>query len=86
MPAFLLQGGQTMKMNNKLYDILKWLSLVALDAIGIGYKGIATIWGLPFAEEIHSTCSVLSLMIGTLIGVSSATYYMQKRSDEKCRH
>lgn len=70
-----------MKLNNKLYDILKWLSLVALDAIGIGYKGLAVIWGWPYGEEILSTCSVLSVLIGALIGVSSAAYYSQKEED-----
>lgn len=72
-----------MKMNNKLYDILKWLSLVALDAIGIGYKGLASIWGLPYGEEILATCSVISILIGALIGVSSAAYYAQREEVEK---
>ena len=61
-------------MSNKLYDVLKWVALVALDAIGLFYKTIATIWSLPLGDEVLATCAALSLLIGTLIGVSSAQY------------
>lgn len=60
--------------NSKLYDILKWVSLTALDALGLLYSTVAAIWGLPFGDEVLKTCAALSLCIGTLIGVSSARY------------
>lgn len=63
-----------MKMSNNTYDILKWLALVALDAIGVFYKAVATIWGLPLGDEVLATCAALSLFIGTLIGISSTQY------------
>lgn len=59
---------------NKVYDILKWVALVALDAVGIFYKTIATIWSLPLGDEVLSTCAALSVLVGALIGVSSANY------------
>lgn len=37
-----------MKLNDKVYNVLKWLALIFFDAIGIFYKTIATIWNLPF--------------------------------------
>ena len=63
-----------MIMSNKLYDVLKWVALVALDAVGLFYKTVATIWSLPLGDEVLATCAALSLLIGTLIGVSSAQY------------
>lgn len=63
-----------MKLNNKVYDILKWIALIALDAVGVAYKAIASIWGLPLGDEIMQTCACLSVLIGTLIGISSANY------------
>ena len=63
-----------MKMSNKVYDILKWVALIALDALGVFYKAIATIWGLPFGDEVLATCAALSMLLGTLIGVSNAQY------------
>lgn len=63
-----------MKMSNKVYDILKWVALIALDAIGLFYSTVATIWGLPFGDAVLATCTALSVLLGTLIGVSSAQY------------
>lgn len=63
-----------MQMSNKMYDILKWVALIALDAVGLFYKTIATIWGLPMGDEIMATCASLSVFIGALIGLSSAQY------------
>ena len=61
-------------MSNKMYDVLKWIALVALDAIGVFYKTMGGIWGLPFGDEVLATCAALSLLLGALIGVSSAQY------------
>ena len=63
-----------MKMSNKIYDVLKWVSLVALDAVGIFYSTISNIWSFPFGDEVLKTCAALSLLVGTLIGISSSNY------------
>lgn len=67
-----------MKLNDKVYDVLKWLALIALNAIGVLYKTLATIWGWPFGEEILTTCAALALFIGTLLGISTAEYNKSK--------
>lgn len=61
-------------MSNRLYDILKWVSLVALDAIGLFYQTVATIWALPYGDEVLNTCVALSVLIGTLIGIKGMNY------------
>lgn len=61
-------------MSNKMYDVLKWVALVALDAIGVAYNGLSAVWGLPYGTEVQTTCTILSVLIGTLIGVAGATY------------
>ena len=61
-------------MSNKVYDVLKWVALVALDAVGVFYNGISKIWGLPCGDEVLETCTALSMFLGAIIGVSSATY------------
>ena len=68
-----------MKMSNRVYDILKWISLVALDALGLFYSTMSSVWGLPFGDKILETCAALSLLLGTLIGVSSAKYHKDKQ-------
>ena len=70
-----------MKMSNKVYDVLKWLALVAFDAVGYFYQEIAGVWSLPFGDEVLKTCVALSILIGALIGVSSARY--KKNGEDK---
>ena len=61
-------------MSNKLYDVLKWIALVALDAVGLFYSTIASIWGLPYGDQVLETCVALSVLLGTLVGVSSVQH------------
>lgn len=61
-------------ISNKAYDILKWVALIALDALGVCYKTLAAIWGWPFGDEVLATCTAISLCIGALLGISTAQY------------
>ena len=61
-------------MSNKLYDVLKWIALVALDAVGLFYSTIAGIWGLPYGDQVLETCVAMSLLLGALVGVSATQY------------
>ena len=60
--------------NSKIYDVLKYLALIVFNALGVFYKTIATIWKLPYENEVALTCSAIALFIGTLIGISSYNY------------
>ena len=72
-----------MKLSNKTYDVLKWIALVALNAVGVCYKTLSLIWSLPCGEEVMATCAALALCIGALIGVSAAQYRADKVADEE---
>ncbi len=64
-----------MKMSNKVYDVLKWIALVCLPAIGTLYFALAGIWGFPYAEQIVGTITAVDTFLGVLLGVSSASYH-----------
>lgn len=63
-----------MKLPDNVYEVLKWLSCIALDAIGLLYKTLADIWSLPYGEPVYDTCVAISVCIGVLIGVSTYNY------------
>lgn len=67
-----------MKLKNKVYDVLKYISLIFLDALGVLYKGLAEVWNLPYETEVMTTCTLISIFIGTLIGISSYNYNKNK--------
>lgn len=69
-------------MSNKLYDVLKWIAMVVLPAIGTLYFALAGIWGFPYGEEIVGTITAVDTCLGVLLGISSA-HYSKLRTDSK---
>lgn len=61
-------------MSNKLYDVLKWIAMYLLPALGTFYFAIAGIWGLPYGEEIVGTLTAVDTFLGVILGISSANY------------
>ena len=64
-----------MKLPDKLYDVLKWVVLICIPAVATFYVACAGIWNWPYANEISKTANALCILIGALIGISSAEYY-----------
>lgn len=63
-----------MKLNNKVYELLKWLSCIALHALGCFYFTLSETWGLPYGEQVQATLNALGTFIGILIGISTYQY------------
>ena len=61
-------------MQNKAYDILKWVALIALPATSALYVTLAALWNLPHATEVAGTIAAVGTFLGVLLGVSSAKY------------
>jgi hypothetical protein len=59
-----------MILPDKVYNVLKWVCLIALPAFAVFYAVIAKIWGLPYEAEIPATINAVAVLIGALIGVS----------------
>ena len=58
-----------------MYDVLKWIAMVVLPAIGTLYFALAGIWGFPYAEEIVGTITAIDTFMGVLLKISSNNYY-----------
>lgn len=63
-----------MKLTNKAYDILKWIAMIVLPALGTFYFTIAGIWGLPYGEQVVGTITALVTALGTILKISTAKY------------
>jgi len=63
-----------MKMSNKVYDVLKYIALIVLPALGTFYFAIAKIWGFPYASEIVGTISAVDALLGALLKISTDNY------------
>lgn len=67
-----------MELSNKTYDVLKWIAMIALPALGTLYFALAGIWGLPYGEQVVGTITALDTCLGALLGISSASYKADK--------
>ena len=63
-----------MKMNNKTYDALKYIAQYVLPGLGTLYFALASIWGLPYGEQIVGTITAVDTFLGLLLGISTSNY------------
>ena len=69
-----------LQFNDKVYDILKWLCLIALPALSVLYSALAGVWGWGYTEQVTTTISAIALFIGALIGVSTSSYNKESKN------
>lgn len=63
-----------MKMSNKVYDVLKWIAMYFLPAIGTLYFALSGIWNLPYGEQVVGTITAIDTFLGVILGISTAQY------------
>jgi hypothetical protein len=66
-------------VSNKAYNIIKWIVVIVLPALGTLYFALAGIWGLPYGEEIVGTITAIDTFLGAVMMISTAQY--NKRVD-----
>lgn len=71
MKEYFLPGG--------LYQILKWVGLIACPAVATFIGAVLPAWGIPNVDAIVLTLNSAGVLIGALIGVSAAT---SKQADD----
>ena len=59
---------------NKLYDVLKWVAIIALPALAVFVTTVFPVWNIPLAEPISTTIMAVDVLLGALLGVSTAKY------------
>lgn len=67
-----------MFLNNSWYNALKWVAQILLPAVATLYFALASIWGLPYAEQIVGTITAIDTFLGILLGISTSAYNKAK--------
>ena len=75
-------GGNDMILNNKVYDILKFVALIVLPALGTLYFTLSGIWSLPYGQEVVGTLTAIDTFLGALLGISANRYNQQNAKDD----
>lgn len=63
-----------MKLDNKVYDILKEVALIVLPALAVLYATLGDIWGLPYVAEIPATIMGIDTFLGAVLHISTKNY------------
>ena len=69
-------------MSDKVYDILKWIALYLLPAVGTLYFALAGIWNFPYGEQVVGTITAVDTFLGVILGISSAKYEQGKVEED----
>ena len=63
-----------MKLSNKVYDVLKWIAMYLLPAVGTLYFALSGIGAFPYGEQVVGTITAVDTFLGVILGISTATY------------
>ena len=69
-----------MKMNNKTYDILKYIALYVMPALATLILTLGGIWSIPHTEAIAATITALDTFLGAILGISSKLYAKEQEN------
>lgn len=63
-------AGVTIRMSNKVYDVLKLVATTILPAISALYIGLSHIWGFGFGEQVDETIQLIIVTINAILGLA----------------
>ncbi len=60
--------------SNRVYDVLKFVAMVLLPALGTLYYTIAATTNLPYGEEVVGVIVAVDTFLGVVLGISTQKY------------
>ena len=72
-----------MKIPSKWYDVLKYVSMIALPAICCFLSTIGDIWGIGLMPKVVATIMALGTLLGALLQISTNKYWKEKQNESE---
>ena len=69
-------------MNDRVYDTLKAVGLVAVPVIAF-VTALINIWGIPYGDQIVATLAAVDVLIGAIVTVAKGQYDRKKAKIEE---
>lgn len=63
-----------MKLSNKMYDVLSNTVKLVLPAIGTLYFTIASVWELPYGDQVVGSLAALATFFGVILVVAKKAW------------
>ena len=68
-----------MKLNDKVYDILKYVALIGIPAVLNFYGVVGATLSIPYTQEVLTIGAAFDTMLGTLLGISNANFKRENK-------
>lgn len=65
-------------LNNKVYDVLKWITLVLLPALTTLVGVILNCFNVGCTDIVLTIMTAVTTFMGAILGISSNNYYKNK--------
>lgn len=72
-----------MKLSNKVYDVLVYITRYVLPGLGTLYFALSQIWGLPYGEQVVGSLAAISSFLAVILGISSYSYNKGVESNDQ---
>lgn len=66
-------------MSNKVYDVLKWITLIFLPALITFYGVIGNTCNIPYTKVVLTIATAFTTFLGTCIGISNYNYKKENK-------
>lgn len=70
-------------LNDKIYNVLKWMTIICIPALTVAYVGLAAVWAWPYADKVAKTSAVICTLLGSLLGISTIQYNKENPETEE---
>lgn len=68
-----------MKLNNRVYDLLKWITIIFLPALTTFVGVILKVFNVECADLVLTIMVAFTTFLGTILGISNYTYNKEKK-------
>lgn len=62
------------QLSDKTYDVLSGLVKYVFPGLATFYLALATLWVLPFGEQVAGTIMAVTTLLGVILGISKKAY------------
>ena len=63
-----------MKLSNKVYDFLKWFTMIGFPALITFYGVVGSTLEIPYTDTVLIIATAFDTMLGTMLGISNYNY------------
>ena len=67
-----------MKLNNKIYDVGKWIVFIFLPALAVFISGLGELYDWGNTQTIVTTINLVNVFIGSILQLSSSHYHKKQ--------